>query len=544
MFCFQCEQTARTDTGAGCATAKGVCGKDETTSDLQDLLIYQLKGIGQYAHLLHQQGRPDAAADSFILYALFTTLTNVNFNRARFQEMIAEAARLRDRLQEAVGTRLAGPAAFQPANDLTGLLAQASIASVRAGLDAAGADVIGLRALVLYGLKGVAAYAHHAEVLGQTREAVGAGIAQALSFLASEPVDVEDILEEALALGRLNFTVMETLDAANTGTYGTPAPTNVRITPAAGKAVLVSGHDLRDLEAVLEATKDMGINVYTHGELLPAHSYPKLHAYPHLAGNYGGAWQNQQQEFAAFPGPVVMTSNCLIEPLPAYRNRIFTMGPVGWPGIKHLGHGDLAIVAQAAKALPGFAETAPEKTITIGFGRDAVLGAAETVIGAVKSGAIKHFFLIGGCDGAAPGRNYYTEFADAVPEDAMVLTLGCGKYRFNTHDFGTIGGLPRLLDLGQCNDTYSALVIAQALAGAFGCGVNELPLSLVVSWFEQKAAAVFLTLLALGVRNVRLGPTLPGFLTPALVNVLVNRFGVLPVTEAKADIAAAMGRAA
>jgi hydroxylamine reductase len=342
----------------------------------------------------------------------------------------------------------------------------------------------------------------------------------------------------------LNFTVMEALDAGNTGTYGTPAPTAVRITPVAGKAVLVSGHDLRDLEAVLEATKDMGINVYTHGELLPAHSYPKLAAYKHLAGNYGGAWQNQQSEFAVFPGPIVMTSNCLIEPQPAYRNRIFTMGPVGWPGVKHLAHADLAIVAQAAQALPGFAETAPEKTITIGFGRDAVLGAAETVIGAVKSGAIKHFFLIGGCDGAAPGRNYYTEFADAVPKDAMLLTLGCGKYRFNTHDFGTIGGLPRLLDLGQCNDTYSALVIAQALAGAFGCGVNELPLSLIVSWFEQKAAAVFLTLLALGVRNVRLGPTLPGFLTPALVDVLVNRFGVLPVTEAKADIAAAMGVAA
>ena len=546
MFCFQCEQTAKTDAGAGCASAKGVCGKDEATADLQDVLIYQLKGIGQYAAWLHALGQPDAAADSFILYALFTTLTNVNFNRARFVEMIAEAARIRDRLRAAAQTpeTLTGPAAFVPADSLAGLLAQANIASVRAGLDAAGADVIGLRALVLYGLKGVAAYAHHAEVLGETRKEIGAAIAHALEFLATDPVDIEALLEEALALGRINFTVMEALDAANTGAYGMPAPTKVRITPIAGKAILVSGHDLRDLAAILEATKDKGINVYTHGEMLPAHSYPKLHAYPHLAGNYGGAWQNQQQEFAAFPGAIVMTSNCLIEPSALYRNRIFTAGPVGWPGLRHIANGDFSPVVQAALALPGFKATDPEKTITVGFGREAVLGVAGTVIDAVKSGAIKHFFLIGGCDGAAPGRNYYTEFAEAAPQDTVLLTLGCGKYRFNTQDFGDIGGVPRLLDMGQCNDSYSALVVAQALAKAFDCGVNELPLSLIVSWFEQKAAAVFLTLLALGVRNVRLGPTLPAFLTPALLDVLVNRFGIQPITTADADIAAAMNRKA
>jgi hydroxylamine reductase len=333
---------------------------------------------------------------------------------------------------------------------------------------------------------------------------------------------------------------MEALDAANTGTYGAPTPTPVRITPVEGKAILVSGHDLRDLHAILEATKDTGINVYTHGEMLPAHGYPKLHAYSHLAGNYGTAWQNQQTEFAAFPGPIVMTSNCLIEPQPLYRNRIFTAGPVGWPGLRHIADGDFSPVVQAAKALPGFTRTEPERTVTTGFGREAVLGAAEQVIGAVKAGAIRHFFLIGGCDGAAPGRNYYTEFAEQAPDDTVVLTLGCGKYRFNTHEFGTIGGLPRMLDIGQCNDAYSALVIAQALAGAFECGVNDLPLSLVVSWFEQKAAAVFLTLLALGVRNVRLGPTLPGFLTPALLDILVNRFGVRPITSAEADIADAL----
>ncbi len=554
MFCYQCEQTAKSDAAAGCASAKGVCGKDEATADLQDVLIYQLKGIGQYAARLRALGQPDAAADSFILYALFTTLTNVNFNRARFVEMIAEAARIRDRLRGAyeqaahaagqIPETLAGPATFVPADSLSGLLTQASVASVRAGLDTAGADVIGLRALVLYGLKGVAAYAHHAEVLGEIREEAGAAIEHALDFLASDPVDIEALLEEALALGRANFAAMEALDAANTGAYGAPAPTKVRITPVEGKAILVSGHDLRDLAAILEATKDKGVNVYTHGEMLPAHSYPKLRAFPHLAGNYGGAWQNQQQEFAAFPGAIVMTSNCLIEPSALYRNRIFTAGPVGWPGLRHIANGDFTSVVQAALALPGFKATEPEKAITVGFGREAVLGVAGAVIDAVKAGAIKHFFLIGGCDGAAPGRNYYTEFAEAAPKDTVLLTLGCGKYRFNTLDFGDIGGVPRLLDMGQCNNSYSALVVAGALAKAFECGVNELPLSLIVSWFEQKAAAVFLTLLALGVRNVRLGPTLPAFLTPALIDVLVNRFGIQPITTAEADIAAALNRKA
>ena len=316
------------------------------------------------------------------------------------------------------------------------------------------------------------------------------------------------------------------------------------ITAVTGKAILVSGHDLRDLHAILEATKDTGINVYTHGELLPAHGYPKLRAYKHLAGNYGGAWQNQQHDFAIFPGPIVMTSNCMIEPQVLYRNRIFTSGPAGWPGVRHIANGDFSIVVQAARALPGFATTEPEQTLTVGFGREAVLGAAGQIIEAVKSGKLKHFFLIGGCDGAAPGRNYYTEFAEGVPSDSVVMTLGCAKYRFHTHDFGTVAGLPRLLDVGQCNDAYSALVIAQALADAFHCGVNDLPLSLIISWFEQKAVAVFLTLLALGVRNVRLGPTLPAFLTPALLDVLVKRFAIAPITTAEADIEAALRRKA
>jgi len=554
MFCFQCEQTRRTEAGSGCTGPKGVCGKDEVTADLQDLLIYQLKGIGQYRTRLGALGRPDREADSIVLFDLFATLTNVNFDHNRFVALIAEAAKVRDRLRAAYEAAclaagktpelLNGPASFVPADTLPGLLAQAGAHGVGAGVEKVGADVVGLRGLLLFGLKGTAAYTHHAQVFGVMPDAVTDGIAHALDFLAGDPTDLNVMLDEALALGHCNFAAMEALDAANTGTFGTPAPTPVRITPIAGKAILVSGHDLRDLGAILEATKDTGINVYTHGELLPAHGYPKLRAHPHLAGNFGGAWQNQHNDFAAFPGPIVMTSNCMIEPQPTYRNRMFTSGPAGWPGLRHIDSGDFRLVVKAAHALPGFAASEPERTIAAGFGHHAVLGVADKVVEAVKSGALSHFFLIGGCDGATPGRNYYTEFAEAVPKDSMILTLGCAKYRFHEQEFGTVAGLPRLLDCGQCNDAYSALVIAKALAEAFKCGVNELPLSLIISWFEQKAVAVFLSLLALGVRNVRLGPTLPAFLTPALLDVLIQRFGVLPITTADADLKAALQRQA
>jgi len=550
MFCYQCEQTYRSDAGSGCASAKGMCGKDATTSDLQDLLVYGAKGIAQYAKRARALNAPDNEAGGFLLYALFTTLTNVNFNATRFVTLLQDAARIRDRVRErytaaalAAGQHLeslTGPAAWQPAADMEGLLRQAAGVGIQAGLDQVGEDIIGLRSLVLYGLKGVCAYAHHAHVLGKESDAVYAGIEDALDFLATDPTDAAALLDRALALGTLNLTVMELLDAANTGTFGAQQPTQVRVTPVKGKAILVSGHDLGDLAALLEQTKDMGINVYTHGEMLPAHAYPKLKAYPHLAGNYGGAWQDQQKEFAEFPGPILMTSNCIIEPQPQYRQRIFTAGPVGWPGVRHIADRKFASVIQAARALPGFKEDVPEKTITVGFGRDAVLGVADQVIDAVKAGAIRHFFLIGGCDGAASGRNYYTEFADKAPKDTVVLTLGCNKYRFNQHDFGDIGGIPRLLDIGQCNDTYSAIKIATGLASAFECGVNDLPLSLVVSWFEQKAAAVLLTLLALGIRNIRLGPTLPAFLTPNLVQALVDKYGLMPITTAEADIEAAL----
>jgi len=550
MFCYQCEQTFRSDAGSGCASAKGNCGKDATTADLQDLLVYALKGLAQYSRRARDLGAPNNAAGGFILYGMFTTLTNVNFNAARFVALVQDAARMRDQAKiayeaaaQAQGKTpevLSGPAAWQPAAGVDGLLAQAQAVGITAGADSAGADVVGLRSLIVYGIKGVCAYAHHAHVLGKESDEVYAGIEQALDFLAGDPTDINALLGQALGLGHLNLKVMEMLDAANTGTFGTPQPTAVRVSPVKGKAILVSGHDFGDLQALLEQTKDEGINVYTHGEVLPAHAYPKLKAYAHLVGNYGGAWQDQQKDFADFPGPILMTSNCIIEPQPQYRQRIFTTGPVGWPGLRHLEKKDFSALIQAAQALPGFKEDAAEKTITVGFGRDAVLGVADKVIEAVKSGAIRHFFLIGGCDGAAPGRNYYTEFAEQAPRDTVVLTLGCAKYRFNRHDFGDIGGIPRLLDIGQCNDTYSAVKIATALAGAFKCGVNDLPLSLVVSWFEQKAAAVLLTLLALDIKNIRLGPSLPAFLTPNLLNVLVDKFGIRPIGEAKADIEAAL----
>jgi hydroxylamine reductase len=468
--------------------------------------------------------------------------------------LLQEAKLVRDRVKSSyikaalaagqIPEELTGSAAWQPAVDLDGLLKQAAAVGINAGLDIVGPDIIGLRSLVLYGLKGVCAYAHHAYALGRESATIYAGIEDALDFLSSAPTDVDALLNQSMALGTLNLEVMALLDEANTGSFGAQQPTQVLVTPTIGKAILVSGHDLGDLAALLEQTKDTGINIYTHGEMLPAHAYPKLKAYPHLVGNYGGAWQDQQKEFSEFPGAILMTSNCIIEPQPQYRQRIFTAGPVGWPGVRHISDKNFSPLIQAAKALPGFKDEITAKTITVGFGHDAVLGVADKVIEAVKSGAIRHFFLVGGCDGAASGRNYYTDFAEQAPQDTVIMTLGCAKYRFNQHEFGDIDGIPRLLDLGQCNDSYSAIKIATTLAGAFECGVNELPLSLVVSWFEQKAAAVLLTLLALGIRNIRLGPTLPAFLTPNLIQVMVDKFGLLPNTTAQADIEASLSRKA
>lgn len=560
MFCYQCEQTDRTDSpgrpnllASGCASTKGNCGKDATTAALQDVLVHINLGIGQYAQKARLFGASDPRFAAHASFDLFTTLTNVNFNPTRFMGLIAAAVDMRDQAKlayenaaQAAGVEaetLRGPAQFVPATTISEVVAQAAAVGVDADLAVLGPTVVGLRNLNLYGLKGVCAYAHHAHALGYRTDETDAGIESALAFLAAAPTDPDALLTHALELGSVNLNVMEMLDGANTGSFGSPVPTSVRITPVIGKAILVSGHDLHDLQKILAATEDIGINVYTHGEMLPAHGYPGLHAYGHLVGNYGGAWQDQQRDFTAFPGPIVMTSNCLIEPQPAYRNRIFTTGPVGWPGTRHLDTADLSLVIKAARSLPGFTTEVPSETITTGFAREAVLSVVDTVIEAVKDGAIKRFLLIGGCDGAAPGRSYYADVADQAPADTVLLTLGCNKYRFHTHEFGEVAGLPRLLDLGQCNDSYSAVQIALALAKAFDCEVNDLPLSLFVSWFEQKAAAVLLTLLSLGIRNIRLGPTLPAFLTPAVVDVLVERFALKPIGDPAQDLAAAMAGA-
>lgn len=554
MFCYQCEQTTRSETGDGCATAKGVCGKDSTTADLQDLLVYAIKGIAQYATRARVLGKTDKEADGFILFGLFTTLTNVNFTASRFVSLIQEAAEHRDRvkaLYESAAQQqgitpeiLTGAAAWIPATTQAELLIQAKLGAMNKDVETVGEDIVGLRAMMIYGIKGLAAYAHHAHALGYEDEEVYARLETALDLLASDPTDAGVLLNGNLEVGAINLKVMELLDAANTGRFGQQSPANAKISHVKGKAILVSGHDLQDLYVLLEQTKDKGINVYTHGEMLPAHAYPKLRDYPHLVGNYGGAWQNQNADFAAFPGAIVMTSNCLVEPAASYRQRIFTSGPVGWQGVRHIANGDFTPVIQAALALAGFQDDEAERTLTVGFGHHAVLGVADKVIDAVKTGAIKHFFLIGGCDGAAPGRNYYSELAEMTPPDTVVMTLGCGKYRFHEHDFGNIGGIPRLLDIGQCNDAYSAIKIASALAGAFECGVNELPLSLMISWFEQKAVAVLLSLLSLGIRGIHLGPTLPAFLTPTVLAILVEKFDIKANGEPAADLAAALQQAA
>ena len=555
MFCYQCEQTAHSKkNGIGCRTAQGVCGKDATTADLQDLMTYSVKGIAQYAKLARELGHTDNGADVFILYGLFTTLTNVNFNADRFVELIAEAKQIRDRLRAAYEHAAVeqnvpietpeGPAVWEPATVKAGLLLQVEHAAIDKDLDIVGEDIVGLRAMMLYGLKGVAAYCYHAHVLGYQNEEVFERIEKALDLLANEPTDAELLLGGCLEVGAINLKVMELLDAANTGQFGAQEAGAARTTAVKGKAILVSGHDMQDLYDLLEQTKDTGINIYTHGEMLPAHAYPKLKAYPHLIGNYGTAWQNQHVEFAAFPGAIIMTSNCLIEPQDSYKDRIFTAGPVGWPGVPHLEHGDFTLAIEAAKAAEGFTEDEEEKSVMVGFGRHTVLSVADKVVEAVKSGDISHFFVVGGCDGAAPGRNYYTELVEQTPDDTVVLTLGCGKYRFNDQDLGDIGGIPRLLDVGQCNDTYSAIQIALALATEFDCGVNDLPLSYMVSWFEQKAVAGLLSLLYLESKGIHLGPTLPGFITPNLLNILVETFDIKPNGVASEDLAKALAQQA
>ncbi|MCS3766239.1 hydroxylamine reductase [Aeromonas hydrophila] len=544
MFCVQCEQTIRTPAGNGCAYAQGMCGKTAETSDLQDVLIYTLQGLSAWALAAREHGIVDSEIDAFVPKAFFATLTNVNFDSARIVAYVNQALTYRQQLAAKLAPlavqadTLPAAARFEPGADLLAQLAQAPQTAVNRGKNEVNEDIMGLRLLCLYGLKGAAAYMEHARVLDQQDAGVAAEFYRIMSWLGTDPSDLDPLFKCAMDIGLLNFKIMEMLDLGETTAFGHPEPTQVRVTPVPGKCILVSGHDMVDLKLILEQTKGTGIKVYTHGEMLPALAYPFFKQYPHLVGNYGSAWQNQQKEFANFPGAVVMTSNCIIDPnVGNYSDRIFTRSIVGWPGVTHLEGEDFSAVIAKAQALEGFKHVELEHFITIGFARNALMQAAPAVIDKVKAGEISHFFLVGGCDGDRAERAYYTEFAKAIPQDSLLLTLGCGKYKFNKLDFGDIGGIPRLLDVGQCNDAYSAIQLALALSEAFECGVNDLPLTLVLSWFEQKAIVILLTLLALGVKDIRTGPTAPAFLTPALLKVLEEQFGLKGTTTAEADLA-------
>jgi hydroxylamine reductase len=542
MFCNQCEQTAK---GEACTKA-GVCGKPHDVAALQDLLIHALIGLSIAASEARRKGIGDHDADVFTVKALFSTLTNVNFTPERFVPQIEQAVQYRNGLIGKVKASGGSPdlsidaMTFKPSGTLEGLIAQAETVGLM-DYPAAGPDILSLKHTLLFGLKGLAAYADHAQILGQEDTAVYAFIHEGLAAIADEKLGLEAALALVLKCGEVNLRAMELLDAANTGAYGHPVPTAVSLGAKKGKAILVSGHDLKDLEELLKQTEGKGINIYTHGEMLPCHGYPGLKKYSHLSGHYGTAWQNQAKEFAEFPGAILMTTNCIQRPTPAYKGNIFTTGLVGWPDVAHIAGNDFSPVIRRALELPGFTEDKAGKSVMVGFARNAVMGVAGKVIEAVKGKKIRHFFLVGGCDGAKPGRNYYTQFVEQVPKDCIVLTLACGKFRFFDKDLGAIGGIPRLLDVGQCNDAYSAIQIAVALSKAFGVGVNELPLSMILSWYEQKAAAILLTLLYLGIKDIRLGPSLPAFITPGVLDVLVKNFGIKPITTPEADLKAILG---
>ncbi len=543
MFCNQCEQTAK---GTGCTVA-GVCGKQPTTAGLQDLLLHQLKGIGFLAHTLRQKGIINEAADLFTIEGLFTTVTNVNFDDNRIAVLIGKAVQIRDSLLAKLTTADAAAAAslpesatFSPEATVDGLAAQAAAYSLLSGDTE---DIRSLKQLLIYGLRGLAAYADHAWIVGKKDDSIPAFINEALAALNDTTISVDALVGLNMKCGSVNIRCMEILDEGHTGRLGNPEPTQVSTGTKAGPAIVITGHDLVDLEALLQQTEGTGVNVYTHGEMLPAHGYPGLKKYPHLAGHFGTAWQNQQKEFDGVPAAYLFTTNCIQKPRESYMDQVFTTGLVAWPGATHVPNRDFSKVIEKAKALGGFEEKAGGTLLT-GFGHNAVLGVADKVIDAVKTGAIKHFFLIGGCDGAKPGRNYYTELAQAAPKDTVILTLACGKFRFNDLDFGTIGGIPRLLDVGQCNDAYSAVKIAQALAEAFECGVNDLPLSLILSWYEQKAVVILLSLLSLGIKGIRIGPSLPAFISPNILDFLVKQFDLKPIGTAEDDLAAILNPAA
>lgn len=537
MFCNQCEQTAK---GSGC-TKVGVCGKTDSIAGLQDLLTYAVQGLSLVAVEGRKVGVVDNAVDRFAAEAIFACLTNVDFDPARFENWINITVKLREELKgkvKAAGGKVdfATPeATFTPAADLDGLQAQGAELDFINTLDE-NEDLRSLKQIAVYGLRGLAAYTDHAAILGQEDDSVYAYIHEAMAALTQKDLGLNDLVACALKCGEVNLKAMELLDAGNTGTYGHPVPTEVPLGAKKGKAILVSGHDLKDLDTLLKQTEGKGINIYTHGEMLPCHGYPELKKYEHFYGHFGTAWQNQHKEFPQFPGAILFTTNCIQKPAESYKANVFTTGLVGWPDVGHIGPDkDFTPVIERALALEGFTEDTDKDSVLVGFARNTVLGVADKVIAAVKGGDIRHFFLVGGCDGAKPGRNYYTEFVEQVPEDCMILTLACGKFRFFDKKLGDIGGIPRLLDVGQCNDAYSAIQIAVALAGAFECDVNELPLSMVLSWYEQKAVVILLTLFSLGIKDIRLGPSLPAFITPNVLNVLVENFAVKPVSETPAE---------
>ena len=517
MFCFQCEQTAK---NTACTGGCGVCGKPADVANLQDELTAALVDLAAAAEATGQ--REEVA--QLLQEGLFTTVTNVNFEETSVRQQLAA---VRQRQQE-----LGGGSALS--YDLQTLWT-------------ADEDIRSLKSLLLFGIRGVAAYAYHARVLGYTDPEVDAFFSKGLAALKQD-LDMAALLPLVLETGAVNLKCMALLDRANTETYGTPAPTTVPLTIEKGPFIIVTGHDLLDLAMLLQQTEGKGVNIYTHGEMLPAHAYPELKKYPHLKGHFGTAWQNQQKEFANVLAPILFTTNCLMPPKESYQDRVFTSDLVQYPGIPHIGkERDFSPVIAKALELGGYPEAVQRqglnggKEMTTGFGHGAVLSVAGQVIDAVKAGDIRHFFLVGGCDGARSGRNYYTEFVKQTPQDSVILTLACGKYRFNDLDLGNIGGLPRLLDMGQCNDAYSAIKVAVALAEAFDCGVNELPLTLVLSWYEQKAVCILLTLLHLGIKNIYLGPTLPAFLSANVLDYLVQEFQIHPTTTPEADLQAILG---
>ena len=527
MFCFQCEQTAGC---TGCMGKAGVCGKAADVAKLQDELTGALVGLSRAA-----DNAPDVNEGTWrlMIEGLFTTVTNVSFNEKTLRELIDRVHREKARLAPDCSC----------CTSACGRTDDYDMEKVWHAQE----DIRSLKSLILFGVRGMAAYAHHAMVLGYTDGEVNRFFAKAL-FAIGEDWGMEELLPVVMEVGEKNLRCMALLDKANTESYGTPAPVTVPLTVEKGPFIVISGHDLHDLRLLLEQTEGKGVNIYTHGEMLPAHSYPALKKYTHLRGNFGTAWQNQQREFASLPAPVLFTTNCLMPPKPGYADRVFTTAMVSYPEITHIGEDkDFTPVIEKAIELGGYPEDKPftgingGSSVMTGFARGTVLGVADQVVEAVRSGAIRHFFLVAGCDGARPGRNYYTEFVKQTPADTVVLTLACGKYRFNDLDLGTVGGLPRLMDIGQCNDAYSAIQIALALADAFGCGVNDLLLSMVLSWYEQKAVCILLTLLHLGIKNIRLGPTLPAFVSPNVLNYLVENFALAPITTPEEDLKQLLG---